>query len=248
MSTPWSGVLRNDFTWVGKRSPHIHSHWRQSLDAGLPERSGTESYVKVVVRPDNGDYTSDPMTWPVIIDEHRRPRWVEDEWPRVEDSARLQASAWARAHIVRDDGGTICVRSDETIIVVGSPARIDVAAGGRCFVCDSSSPGRIDVADEGLCYVGGSSAPGHIDVAAGGSCCVYDSSAPGRIDVADGGWCETSGTSAPARISVADGGWCGVYDSSAPGRIDVAAGGFVYWRSSVPSEGRIVYAAQKGRC
>ena len=168
MCTAWSGILRHDFTWVPKRSPHIHSHSRQARDAGLPERSGTESYVKVEVCPGNNDYTSDPMAWTVIIDEHRRPKWVTEEWPRVEDSARRQASAWARAHIVRDNGGIVYVGRDKTIIVVGSPARIDVADGGWCDTHDTSAPGVIDVAD-------------------GGRCCVRDSSAPGRIDVAGGG-------------------------------------------------------------
>ena len=280
MSTPWSGVLRNDFTWVSKPSSHNHYHSRLVHGTGLPEWSGTESHVKVEVCPRDGDYTSDPMKWPVTIDEHRRPQWVEDEWPRVEDSARRQAAAWARDHIVRDNGGTIGVGHDESVVVscatgiinvascgVGyvigssSPARINVATGGECYVGGSSAPATISVAPGGRCYVIGSSAPatisvdpggecytrgtsapGTINVAAGGRCFTYDSSAPGRIDVAYGGMCYTYGTSAPGVIEVADGGWCQVRDSSAPARINVAAGGNVDWRSSVPSEGRIVYA------
>ena len=106
--------------------------------------------------------------------------------------------------------------------------------------------GVIDVAPGATFCVRGS--PDAISVAPDGRCFVCDDSAPARISVASCGQCVTYGSSAPGHIDVAAGGSCCVYDSSAPGRIDVAAGGFVYWRSSVPSEGRIVYAAQKGRC
>ena len=164
MSNAWSGVLRSDFVWLLKSTPHIHSYSRMMRDAGLPERSGSDAYAKIEVTPTDGCYLSDPMTWAVKIDEPRTPEWVRDEWARVEDSARRQAKAWAREHIMRGDGGDYKVGAGEVLIVYGSPAKIRVAKDGVCQTRDTSAPRAIRVADGGVCHTRDTSAPGEIRV------------------------------------------------------------------------------------
>ena len=222
MSNAWSGVLRSDFVWLLKSTPHIHSYSRMMRDAGLPERSGSDAYAKIEVTPTDGCYLSDPMTWAVKIDEPRTPEWVRDEWARVEDSARRQAKAWAREHIMRGDGGDYKVGAGEVLIVYGSPAKIRVAKDGVCQTRDTSAPRAIRVADGGVCHT-------------------RDTSAPGEIRVSKGGECWTRDTSAPDEIRVAGCGLCWTSDSSAPRKIHVSSGGRCKWGSSVSSKGRIFH-------
>jgi hypothetical protein len=131
----------------------MHSHAKIVEEHGLPVEISVDQYAKVELTPDSNDYTSDPDTWKLKLDELRTPSWWQENHhvirPMVIDAA-LKWQARLRAltkFVVEKDELLIVIDSspsikinDGTVSTYGNAAPMIMQDGGTVIAYENSRP------------------------------------------------------------------------------------------------------------
>lgn len=113
--------------------PDYDSHSAMLEELRIPDdmRHATETFVRVECSPADGDKTSDPMGWQVVVDQDILPDWFmpEVDYPRIKEAVK----AWCDVHVLRKGNHKV---NDGVWIATGSAT---VRAFGRATVRASGS-------------------------------------------------------------------------------------------------------------
>lgn len=101
MCEPISIIMSAD-SWHGPRKDAWdHSHSAIMKAAGVPDSLAADKWARVEVAPPDGRWREDDNsvradvdTWPVRLDEQRKPGWWADDEPAQIERARRYAAQW----------------------------------------------------------------------------------------------------------------------------------------------------------
>ena len=71
--------------------PSEHSHEVILIQHRLHEPAFSGRFARVELSPADGDYTSDPDSWKLVLDEDRTPQWWTEDVAAMADRVQLAA-------------------------------------------------------------------------------------------------------------------------------------------------------------